>query len=144
GWQAARVRDGRPQALDRIAAAGMLVVGVGMLAGGAAGAAGLTGGGGHEGPVLLVFGAIGTAMGFSDLRALGGAGWPGKARISRHLTRMLAGTIATVTAAAVVNLRFLPDLVVWLGPTVVMTPVIAWWNVRVLSGTGRGARRPVQ
>jgi len=141
GWRAGVVRDGRPRRLDRVATAAMLAVGLGMLALGAArtlGGSDHQGGAGHQGPVLLAFGAIGFVLALGDLRI--GAARPvtGKRRIARHLTRMLAGTIATVTAAAVVNIHFLPSLAVWLGPTVLMTPVISWWNVRVLRGTAGG------
>ena len=132
GWRAGIVRDGRPRPLDRVATAAMLAVGLGMIV---LGAARTIGDAGHQGPVLLVFGAIGLVLALGDLRI--GAARPvtGKRRIARHLTRMLAGTIATVTAAAVVNIHFLPALAVWLGPTVLMTPVISWWNVRVFRGT---------
>lgn len=133
GWRAGVVRDGRPRPLDRAATVLMLAVGLGMLAFGLA-----IYGAGHQGPVLLVFGSIGLVLAVGDLRIRAARPVTGKARIARHLTRMLSGTIATLTAAAVVNVHFLPALVVWLGPTVLMTPVIAWWNVQVLQGRLHG------
>jgi hypothetical protein len=56
------------------------------------------------------------------------------ARIAAHLGRMLGGTIAAVTAFTVVNVRIEPAFVVWLAPTVVLTPVIAYWTARVRGG----------
>ena len=44
-----------------------------------------------------------------------------------HMSRMLGAFIATVTAFAVVNLQFLPPLVIWLTPTVVGTVGITFW-----------------
>lgn len=40
--------------------------------------------------------------------------------------------IITVTAAVVVKFGSLPDLLLWLGPTVPLTPLIVWWNARIL------------
>ena len=107
----------------------MALTGLGMLA---IGTIGLSSAGGAEPVILLVFGSIGLTLALSDWRDWRRGPIVGKARIARHLTRMLAGTIATVTAAAVVNLPFLPPLVLWLGPTVLLTPLIFWWNARVL------------
>lgn len=131
GWRAGRLRDGAPRTVDRIATIAMLAVAAGMLG---LGALRTTAAAGHQGPVLLVFGAIGLTLAAGDLRMRRRAAVADRRRIARHLTRMLAGTIATLTAAAVVNIDFLPALAVWLGPTVLMTPVISWWNVRVLRG----------
>jgi hypothetical protein len=47
---------------------------------------------------------------------------------------MLGGTIAAVTAFTVVNVRIEPAFVVWLAPTVVLAPVIAYWTARVRGG----------
>ena len=80
---------------------------------------------------MLVFGGIALALGVADAsfhrRQPGGA-----RRVSRHLTNMMAGTIATITAVTVVNVDMDPVWVPWILPTVVITPLIAWWNVRVL------------
>lgn len=86
--------------------------------------------------VLVAFGGIGVQFAVQDIR-----GW-GKSeefsiRISNHLTHMLGGTIATVTAVLVQQVvprldqtSFLP-VVVWLAPTVVITPLIAVWARQV-------------
>jgi hypothetical protein len=47
--------------------------------------------------------------------------------------------IAAVTAFLVVNSD--ADLVVWLEPTVVLTPVISWWSYRVASSAWRPPSR---
>ena len=55
---------------------------------------------------------------------------------------MMAGTIATVTAVMVVNVSMNPVWLPWLLPTIVITPLIVWWNVRTaqqaraLTGSG--------
>ena len=60
-------------------------------------------------------------------------------RIQRHLTNMMAGTIATVTAVMVVNVSLNPVWLPWLLPTIVITPLIVWWNVKT---TLQARRRP--
>lgn len=129
GWRSARVRDGRPRSVDHLAGAVMALTGLGMLG---FGASGLLTSSGSQPILLLIFGSIGLVMSLSDWRDWRAGPIAGKSRIARHLTRMLAGTIATLTAAVVVNATFLPTLVAWLGPTAVITPLIFWWNARVL------------
>lgn len=132
GWRAAMLRDGRPRWPDHLAGLAMGATGLVMMG---LGLNGLLGAGGAQPVILLVFGSIGLTMALSDWRDWRAGPVTGKARIARHLTRMLAGTTATITAAVVVNLSFLPALVTWLGPTALITPVIFWWNARILRGT---------
>lgn len=139
GWRAAKLRDGRPGWPDHGAGATMAATGVFMMG---SGIAGLVGAGGAQPMILLVFGGIGLTMALSDWRDWRAGPVTGKARIARHLTRMLAGTIATITAAVVVNVSFLPALVIWLGPTALITPVIFWWNARVMRGAHPPAPKP--
>ncbi|MGS4947828.1 hypothetical protein ACVDG3_20325 [Meridianimarinicoccus sp. RP-17] len=134
GWRAAMLRDGKPRIADHLVGGAMALTGVAMLG---LGALGLVGDGGAQPVILLVFGSIGLTLALSDWRDWRAGPITGKARIARHLSRMLAGTIATVTAAVVVNLGFLPALVTWLGPTALITPLIVWWNARVMRGAGR-------
>jgi len=56
-----------------------------------------------------------------------------KERISRHLTNMMGGTIAVITAVLVVNPPFEPEWVWWVLPTALITPVIFWWKRKILS-----------
>ena len=134
GWRAAMVRDGRPRRLDHAGGAVMALAGLGMLGWGAQG---IMAGSGAQPVILVAFGSIGLTMALADWRDWARGPVAGKARIARHLGRMLGGTIATITAAGVVNLGFLPDLVVWLGPTALITPVIFWWTARVTRGAVR-------
>lgn len=134
GWRAGRLRDGRARWPDHAAGAAMTAAGLGMLGWGLQG---LGPGQGAQPAILIVFGAIGLTLALADWRDWRAGPVTGKPRIVRHLSRMMAGTIAAVTAAGVVNLGFLPDLVVWLGPTVLITPVIFWWAGRVLRAPAR-------
>lgn len=131
GWRAAMIRDGRSRQLDHAAGAVMALTGLGMLGWGTQGILTKTG---AQPLVLLAFGSIGLTMALADWRDWARGPVVGKPRIARHLGRMLGGTIATITAAGVVNLSFLPNLVVWLGPTVLITPIIFWWTARVTRG----------
>jgi len=134
GWRAAALRDGRPRLTDHLAGGAMALTGLAMLGLGAAGLAGVAGGAspGAQPVILLVFGSIGLTLALADWRDWRAGPVTGKARIARHLTRMLAGATATLTAFIVVNLSFLPPLVTWLAPTLVITPLIFWWNARIL------------
>jgi uncharacterized membrane protein YwaF len=130
GWRYAKYRQGRPVALDWVSAGVMVVTSVTMV---------LLGifmliSGETIGLVLTVFGGIGAALSCADLRTLGVGGIDSQQRIAAHLTRMLAGTIATITAFLVTNVTFEPVFLLWLAPTVVITPLIVWWNRRVQAG----------
>ena len=83
--------------------------------------------------VLLVFGFLAIALGYADLRSYKNESATGKERISRHLTNMMGGTIAVITAVLVVNPPFNPEWVWWVLPTVLVTPVIVRWNKKTLS-----------
>ena len=127
GWRFARNRRGRPHAVDWAAAAIMLTTGLGM--GVYAGI--LAGSGDSQWVTMTMFAGIALALGVADSlyhrlrRATDGR------RVARHLTNMLAGTIATITAVLVVNLATNPPWVAWILPTVIITPLITWWNFRV-------------
>ena len=126
GWRFARNRRGIPHAVDWASTAMMLTTGLGM--GVYAGV--LFSSGDSQWVTMSLFAAIAVALGVADglyhrlRRATGGR------RISRHLTNMLAGTIATVTAVLVVNVETNPPWIAWILPTVVITPFIVWWNIR--------------
>ncbi len=84
---------------------------------------------------MLIFGAIAVALSLVDgayyFALTRGRMRAGGQRIQRHLTNMLAGTTATVTAVMVVNIDLNPVWLPWILPTIVITPLIVWWNVRV-------------
>lgn len=82
--------------------------------------------------VLVVFGFLALSLGYADLNTFRKKTAKGKARISRHLTNMLGGTIAVITAVLVVNVNLEPRWIVWVLPTAVITPFIFYWNARTL------------
>jgi len=82
---------------------------------------------------LLVFGFIALALGYGDYRSHKNKAATGKERIAKHLTNMMAGTIAVITAVLVVNVNIEPIWIWWLLPTAVITPIIFYWNKKTLS-----------
>ena len=137
GWRFARNRSRRPQPMDWIAVAIMGLTGLAMW--GYAVPLALSGDG--QWVTMLAFGGIAVALGAADglffNQGRNGNRRPAAyRRIQRHLSNMMAGTIATVTAVMVVNVSMNPVWLPWLLPTVVITPLIVWWNVR----TARQAR----
>ena len=83
--------------------------------------------------VLIVFGLLASRLGYADLMSYTNNTATGKERISRHLTNMMGGTIAVITAVLVVNPPFEPEWVWWILPTALITPVIFWWNRKTLA-----------
>ena len=82
--------------------------------------------------VLLVFGFLAVFLGYGDYKSYKDKTATGKERIAKHLTNMMGGTIAVITAVLVVNPPSNPEWVWWVLPTALITPVIFWWNVKVL------------
>ena len=82
---------------------------------------------------LLVFGSIALFLSYNDYVSFKKRNAIGKNRIIRHLTNMLAGTIAVITAFLVTNFRTEPEWILWVLPTMLITPIIIWWNVRMLN-----------
>lgn len=77
---------------------------------------------------LLVFGIIFAMLTGRDLAMHTGLLTRSKFQwIFEHIQGMLAAYIATFTAFLVVNVTFLPMIVIWLAPTVIGTPLIAYW-----------------
>lgn len=127
GWLRARNRSGVPTVADWAAATIMAVASVVMIVWAVAVLRGTS----SLGIVLLVFAGIGGALSLVDLYFLRRQRYRGIDRIIAHLTRMLAGTIAAVTAFTVVNVRTQPAFIPWLAPTVLLTPFIFYWAARV-------------
>ena len=82
---------------------------------------------------LLVFGFIALALGYGDYKSHKNKAAIEKERIAKHLTNMMAGTIAVITAVLVVNVNIEPIWIWWVLPTVVITPIIFYWNKKTLS-----------
>ena len=129
GFRFARNKSGVPHVQDWIAVTTILLSGVGM----AALSFIFLRQGNAQWVTLIAFSLIACGLGITDFKTLKNHNATGKQRVSRHLTNMLAGTIATVTAALVTNVTTEPIWVAWLAPTVVLTPVIYYWNKRTLS-----------
>ena len=136
GWRFARNRSRRPQPVDWAAVAIMGLTGLAMWAY----AIPLALSGDGQWVTMLAFGSIAVALAAADglffNQGRNGNRRPaGYRRIQRHLSNMMAGTIATVTAVMVVNVSMNPVWLPWLLPTIVITPLIVWWNVRTARQT---------
>ena len=81
--------------------------------------------------VLLVFGFLAIALGYNNFRTYRNKTATGKERIGKHLTNMMGGTIAVITAVLVVNPPSDPEWVWWVLPTALIVPVIFWWVRKV-------------
>ena len=127
GWLRARDRAGVPGRIEWGLAIGMALTAVGMAGRGAM----MLGDGRSMGTVLVAFAGIGGALALRDLACLRAARFRGAERIASHLTRMLGGTIGAITAFIVTNVRFEPAFVLWLLPSVLLTPLIIYWDRRV-------------
>ena len=80
------------------------------------------------GIVLLVFGMISILMANTDIKI-----YKGKIKYKNywlliHIQRMIGAYIAALTAFLVVNNTYLPPIVAWLMPTVILTPLIFYWS----------------
>lgn len=133
GWRFARNRKGTPQRVDAITASVMALVALGMMARGIM----MLTGGESRGLVLCVFSIVGLILSGSDYRILRKGGMKGKERIAAHISRMMGGTIATLTAFVVTNFKFDPMVVLWLGPGALLAPLALWWVSRIKSGKAR-------
>ena len=72
--------------------------------------------------VLLIFGIIQLVLAASGLFQKADR----KKNIPRHVARIGGAYIAAVTAFLVVNVTFLPGLVLWLSPTIIGTALVTW------------------
>jgi hypothetical protein len=129
GWLRARNPDGAATAGDRIA---VTVMGATAIAMAATGLARLRGPGPRRHRARRLRSDRRESFALADLSALRRRSYRGRARVAAHLPRMLAGTIAAVTAFTVVNVSTEPAVLAWLGPTAIITPLIVYWNRRVL------------
>lgn len=126
GWSYAKNRSGRPTGLDKARAAAILLAALPMAYHGYQ----LMQNDGN-GLTLVVFAALSIGLGLNDIRAMLTSITNPKDRIANHLTMMMSATIAAITAFLVVNIQTNPAYIVWLGPTVVIVPLITWMNIKV-------------
>lgn len=121
----------KPQGIDLIAAIAMILVAAVMIAYGFS----LVVAGTGIGWALASFGGLGLAFGIVDTIDTRRS----RTRLEKvqvHLSRMLGGTIATVTAVLVQQVAPLvqsqwAQVALWLGPTIVLTPLIVVWQIRI-------------
>jgi uncharacterized membrane protein len=78
------------------------------------------------GIVPMVFGSICLVFAISDLRKFFKTGLAKTHWINSHAIRMGGAYTATITAFLVVNIRFQPNWIVWVTPSVVMPPIISY------------------
>jgi hypothetical protein len=128
GRRAANLRSWTDRRPDWLAGALMLAAALGMIG---RGGMMLTTGQVGLAPVLIVFGLIGGALAVQDLIAIHRRPEAAASRLARHVGRMIGGMIAATTAFVVVNGSFLPELLRWLGPTVIFVPFIVYWTRRL-------------
>jgi hypothetical protein len=82
--------------------------------------------------VLIVFAGVSGVLSVVEIIRLRQQKFKGNERIINHMTQMMGGTIATVTAVAVVNIRGVqPGWLVWIAPAVLIVPVIIYWTIRL-------------
>ena len=82
--------------------------------------------------ILFVFSGIAGGLSIIEMLGLRKNKFKGAERIVSHMTHMMGGTIATVTAVAVVNIRGAqPGWLVWIAPSLVITPIIIYWTIRL-------------
>ena len=81
---------------------------------------------------LSVFGFIAIALGYTDYKTYKRQEAISKKRIARHLSNMMGGTIALVTAVLVVNVDIEPVWIWWVLPTALIVPFIVWWNFKIM------------
>lgn len=124
GYRFARNRSGIPRLGDWMISISMLFSGLIMLGLGYYHYAL----GGYQHTVLLVFGIISCLLSGSDLKIFYYRAATGAERIIKHFSGMLGATIAAITAFVVTNFSFQPAIALWLGPTILITPLIFWWK----------------
>lgn len=120
GRRFARNRTGIAERLDWIAVSLVLLSGIGMWVL----AAWYFMENNSQYVTLALFGLLALSLGRADFRSYRNNTAKGNERIARHLTNMLGGTIAVVTAVLVVNVEMEPVWLPWISPTAVITPII--------------------
>lgn len=86
----------------------------------------------YFGIIFIVFGTLGLGGVKTDFENYRGKIKEKNYWLLAHLQRMTGGCIASITAFLVVNAKYapveLPSLVVWILPTVILTPLISAWT----------------
>ncbi len=80
------------------------------------------------GTVLVVFGFIGLLFVYQDYVTFRGKYSIKNYWLTTHLQRMIGSYVASLTAFLVVNNTFLPSIIAWLLPTLLIVPLIIYWT----------------
>jgi hypothetical protein len=130
GWLRARNRGDAPILADWVAATAMASVAAVM----SLRAIALIRSGDPKGTALLAFGVVGEMLALRDIRFFRSGRYHGAARIQNHLSRMLGGTAAVLTAftVTVLKVRTEPAFLAWLLPSVIIVPISVYWSRRIL------------
>lgn len=80
------------------------------------------------GLVFLVFGFIGLSFVLQDYTNFRGKSKIKNTWLTSHIQRMTGSYIAASTAFLVVNNTFLPPIIAWMLPTIILTPLIVVWS----------------
>lgn len=88
-----------------------------------------------QGITLAVFGGILIGYSIGETIVLSKETLANNIRIATHLTFMMGAAIASLTAFIVTNFTFEPEFVLWIGPSVVVTPLIIYANTKQLKSS---------
>ena len=88
-----------------------------------------------NGVTSLVFGCIGFVLSLRDLLIFSKGGLTGNQRLAKHLAYMLASMIAAITAFLIVNFTIKYQFILWLLPTVIISPAIIYFESKVKKGS---------
>lgn len=85
--------------------------------------------GNYFGSVLLVFGSVSLSFVYQDYRNFKGFSNVKNYWLISHIQRIVGSFIAAFTAFLVNNdISFLPEIISWLLPTVIIVPFITLWR----------------
>lgn len=80
------------------------------------------------GLVLLSFAALSSFMVYQDYIVLNGKSTAQNFGLLMHIQRMSGAFIASLTAFIVVNVNFLPGVITWIFPSLLVVPFIVMWT----------------
>lgn len=82
----------------------------------------------YFGIVLVVFGGLSLLFVYDDYQNFKGKSTIENFWLTTHIQRMAGSYIAAMTAFIVVNNTFLPEILAWLLPTIILVPFITIWR----------------